>query len=261
MNGRIFLVAMLALAAAGGCGSTYTAPLPGADLAVMGVAQQQALKHDRAMGSDPSIGATLNKKPLASFPAAIAVARVQASGYATRTTEGFGRGAYSVVTQRDVETDADFAKLAKLPMIRGLAPMNRLVLPSEFSNDTQLRSAAAALRADLLLIYTLDTSFHTKDANVPVTVISLGTLQPRQAAVRTTASAVLMDTRNGYIYGLAESSARDEKRMNNWTSHAEVDAFRTNIERQAFSGLVGELEKTWKGVVTQYAGGMTDTGK
>lgn len=258
MNSRVFLAAAMAWAAAGGCGATYTAPLPGADLAVMGVAQQQTLKHERAMGSDPSIGATLNKKPLASFPAAIAVARVQASGYTTRTAEGYGRGAYSVVTQRDVETDADFEKLSKLPLIRGLAPMNRLVLPSELSNDTQLRSAAAALRADLLLVYTLDTSFHTKGANVPVAVISLGTLQPRQAEVRTTASAVLMDTRNGYIYGLAESSARNEKRMNNWTSPAEVDAFRTSNERQAFSGLIGELEKTWSGVATRYGTPIDD---
>jgi hypothetical protein len=44
-------------------------------------------------------------------------------------------------------------------MLRGLAPLNRLVLPQQLQSDRELRVGAAKLHADMLLIYTLDTTF------------------------------------------------------------------------------------------------------
>src|SRR3954470_11734721 len=60
----------------------------------------------------------------------------------------------------------------------------------------------------MLLIYTFDTAFHDHDLAAPLSVVTLG-LSPTQAThVVTTASAVLMDTRNGFIYGVAEASEK-----------------------------------------------------
>src|SRR5207253_5599323 len=117
------------------------------------------------------------------WPASIAVARVQANGYVSRTAQGWGRGSYCIVTNRDVEKDAQFERLTKLPMVRGIAPIGRVLLMSTptLNSDAELRQAAATLQADMVLMYTLDTQFWVRDMAKPLTVISLG-LSPSQEA-------------------------------------------------------------------------------
>jgi hypothetical protein len=245
------LVVAMALA---GCGGAYTTPPPGGDLSLIGGPQRLELEGRRAVQSDASVRELMDRKPLASFPAAIAVVRVQSAGYRTRTADGYGAGGvYSIVTQRDVETDVQFGRLAGLPQVAGLAPVTRLLLPPTIDGDRPLRDAAAGLRADITLVYTIDTRFHTTDRLRPVSVISLGLLQPARADVRTTASAMFMDTRNGYVYGVAEASSQREQRTNNWTSTSEIDRLRLENEREAFEKLVAELEKSWAGIVDRYA--------
>jgi hypothetical protein len=63
-----------------------------------------------------------------------------------------------------------------------------------------------------------------------------------------------MDTRNGYVYGVDETTARSNQIASAWTSDDAVDDARLRTEGKAFDQLVGEFEKTWKGVVQQYAG-------
>jgi len=235
------------LVAGAGC-AHYAPPGRGANMAALGVtpAAQQAL-------ADPSIRQAFDKKPLASFPTGVAVARVQEPGYRSETAESWGTGAYSIVTTRDVETDEQGARLAKLPLVHGIAPINRLVMPTaDLKSDAELRAAAAALHADVLLIYTLDTIFYVDNPSVPLSVLTLG-LFPRKARVVTTASAVLMDTRNGYIYGVAEATDRDDSLTTGWTSDHAVDATRRDTETRAFEKLVGELEKTWTMVLKTHA--------
>ena len=87
----------------------------------------------------------------------------------------------------------------------------------------------------------------------PLSVISLGLSPNQQARVVTTASAVLMDTRNGYVYGLAEASDSYNRLASAWTSEDAIDAARITTESAAFEKLVGELEKTWEDVVARYA--------
>jgi hypothetical protein len=204
--------------------------------------------------TDSSVQAGFERKPLAKFPAAVAVARIQESGYHSLTADGYGRGAYSVVTTRDVETPEQMARLEKLPMLQGIAPINRLMLPPELKSDLELRRAAASLQADLLLVYTFDTAFHTNDFAEPLTLISLGFAPNKQTHVVTTASAVLMDTRNGYVYGVAEATQRRDGLTNAWGSDNALDRARRRTETEAFDKLVGELEKTWQGVIKRYAG-------
>ncbi|MBI5394263.1 MAG: hypothetical protein HZA91_03105 [Verrucomicrobia bacterium] len=192
-----------------------------------------------------SIYTALEKKPLAALPTGLAVVRVQAPGY--RFSHGQGR--YAVVTTRDVEKEEQIARLQKLPMIAGVAPVNRLLLTDRLDSDEQLRQAAAKLHADMTLIYTFETQFYVQDMARPLTVISLGLSPNKKARIVTTASAVLMDTRNGYIYGVLEATEEHNAITNAWSSEDAIEASRRQTESRAFEKLVGEFEKMWKGVL------------
>jgi hypothetical protein len=234
------LILIYTALSAAGCAS-YATPGRGADLRMIGA-------------GDTAIGAALSRKPLATFPTAIAVARLQSTGYHSQTAESFGTGRFSIVTTRDVEKPEQIERLARLPMVLGIAPMNRLLLPPNLDSEVDLRNAAAQLHADLLLMYTLDTQFYVNDMSSAVTLISLGFAPIQNARVVTTASALLVDTRNGYVYGLAEATVTKNHLTSAWDSDHAVDATRVRTETEAFEKLVGEFEKTWAGVLMQYAG-------
>jgi hypothetical protein len=250
---RALIALAFALVFCNGC-SSYTTPGRGADMNVLGVRTAPS-EVDRRLATDSSVQAALDKRPLAQFPTAVAVARVQAPGYRSMTAEGWGQGKYSVVTTRDVESDAQVDRLNRLPMVLGIAPLNRMLIRSDLQSDRELRQAAAQLHADVLLVYTLDTTFNDQDNAKPLSVITLGLAPVRQVRVVTTASAVLLDTRNGYVYGVAEATERQQSGTNLWQTDTTADATRRDTESKAFEKLVGELEKSWTGVVTRYAGG------
>jgi hypothetical protein len=229
---------VLALFAATGCARYVT---PGAGVALPALA-------------DTDIKELLDRKPTASFPARLATARVQAPGYRSLTNQGYGSGRYTVVTTRDVERDGDFERLGRLPMVAGVGPLNRLLLPPTLDSFKELRLAAASLRADMLLIYTFDTSFHVGGSAVPpLSVMSLGVLPLHEAVVTTTASAVVYDVRTAFVYGLADATARESQMTSLWTSRSAVDDARLRTEAQAFERLMAELEKTWIGIVAEHA--------
>jgi len=246
--------ALAALFFAVGCASSYSAPGPGADLGALGVTPEMQQANTPA-----DINANFNRKPLARFPANVAVVRIQAPNYSSPTSQSFGGGAYSVVLTRDVEPEDAIKRLAKLPDIRGIAPVGRLILPTHFKSDQELRQAAASLQCDMLLVYTLDTAFHDRDVAKPVSVITLGLSPTKVTNVTTTASAVLLDTRSGFVYGVAEASARKDGVASAWTTDDAIDADRKRTETQAFEKLVGEVETMWKGVAQTFATSAPNT--
>jgi len=239
---------MAAMSISIGC-ANYATPGRAADLQAIGVTQAMV-----AGGTEAGIEKQLNKRPLAALPTGLAVARLQAPGYQSDTARGFGEGRYSVVTTRDVEPESAVTRLTKLPMVSGVAPINRLLLPAHLESDQELRHAAAQLHADMLLVYTLDTTFQKNDLAEPLTLITLGISPNQKATIVTTASAVLMDVRNGYIYGVSEATSRSTKLMGAWGSGSAVDESRRATEADAFNKLVGEIEKMWTGVVKQFPG-------
>jgi hypothetical protein len=245
-----FLIPLLLAASltATGCAS-YTVPGRAANLEAFGLTADA-----KSALTDSTIQSSLSRKPLASFPAAIAVARVQAPRYRSYTANSYGDGAYSIVTTRDIEEPAQMERLSKLHLVNGVAPIGRLILPTQLKSDMELRQAAAQLHADMLLIYTLDTTFQSDEVAAPLTIITLGLAPNHKLRVVSTASALLMDTRNGYLYGVAEFTDVRKNLSSAWTSDSAVDETRRDAERAAFTGLVGELEKTWASVVRQYAG-------
>jgi hypothetical protein len=236
-------ILLLLTAFLSGCASSYATPGRGAEMQLFGAAKDQI--------SDSSVVHVIDRRPLASLPTSIAFVRVQAPGYSSENVQSWGRGAYSIITEREIQNeDTVLADLrAKLPKVKGFAPISRLLLPEEMRSDLELRQAAAALHADMVLIYTLDTSFRVQDVAAPLSVITLG-LSPNQVAhVTCTASAVLLDTRNGYVYGIAEATEQQDQLASAWTSDVAVDQTRRRVEGKAFAKLGTQLEETWKGVV------------
>lgn len=235
-----------------GCETSYTVPGPAAEMKNFGVTPAD----QREKLTDDQIKKELERKPLATFPANLCIARVQGSGYGNYHRQySYGRGTYSVVLTRDnlVETDAHFKKLADLPMVAGLAPLNRMLLPSELKSDMELRQAAAKLHAQILLLYTFDTHFYNENSASPADVITFGFGKHQNIRITTTASAALLDVRNGYVYGVAEATAEHEQPTTSWNNEEKADESRRKAEAQAFDQLVTQLTQTWKGVVETYA--------
>jgi len=125
---------LLALACCFGCGCAahYATPGRGANL--------REIAADAPMlpsAGEPSIVAAMGTQPLAHFPTGIAAVRIQAPGYESKTVKGWGEGRYSIVTTRDIEAPADLERLAKLPMVSGVGPINRLLLPTHLETDRE----------------------------------------------------------------------------------------------------------------------------
>lgn len=233
----------------GGCQSVkYTTPGGPADFRALGLSPAEA----ESM-TDYDIGQRLARKPAASFPAAIAVVRVQGAGYSSYTARSVGTGAYSIVTQRDAEADADVQRLVKMPNTRGLGSVNRLIVPPKTSDLKDLRLIAADMQADILLLYTLDTSFGSTETTIPALgVLTLGLFPNERARVTSTASAAFVDTRTGYLYGLAEATVEDTRITNAWGNNDAVDKSRREAERGAFEKLVPEIERLWADISAMY---------
>lgn len=206
------------------------------------------------LDADADVAERLAREPAAEFPVRIATARIQESGYRSHRARGYGEGRYSVVTVRDVETDADFDWLEALPLVAKVARLNRLVIPATLQSDRELRLAAASLKADMVLVYSFDTTFRVDGKDVgPLGVITLGVLPLKEAIVTSTASAALFDVRTGYVYALAEFSAREKQSATAWGSSDAVDDARVRAERDAFVGLLNEVGRSWVAVIAEYA--------
>jgi len=235
---RILAIALAALLA--GC-STYIPPGPKADLQAFAPA---------------SIQEGFAAKPTAPFPASIAAVRVQAPAYTNYYLQQnggtYGSGRYSVVTTREVEDQGRIDRIAGLPQVAGLVAINRMLLPQKLEGDRELREAAARLQADLLLIYTFDTAFFDTDLAKPLTVLTLGLSPTRKVFVTTTASALLLDTRTGFVYSAYEVTQRSEALATSWGSRDAADEGRRSNERNAFSKLVDELVVSWPNLLERH---------
>lgn len=234
---QIAILVILSLISSG-CAS-YAVPGKGADL---------SLFTDVAIDED--IGAILEREPAAVFPATVAVVRVQESDYRSWSVQrAQGSGLYSIVTTRELAEEEALERLAGMPLVRAMVPFNALLVPQRLEGDEELRAAAARLKADMLLIYTVDTSFRVEERAEPLHVLSLGILAPEKVFLTSTATAILLDTRTGFLYATAENTSRREHWSSSWTSRSKVDRGRIETETEAFQGLVGEVERAWTGVL------------
>lgn len=239
---RIVLI-LIFTAALSGCTSVYITPGPKADLQTL---------------APPSIQEGFDTKPSKPFPAGIAAVRIQASGYKNynvrRNGAIYGSGGYSVITTREVGEQEQFAKIEKLPEVEGIIGLNRMLLPENLADLKDLRASAAQLHADLMLVYTFETKFLDDNSSMPLTVITLGLSPTRKITAVTTVSALLMDTRTGFIYSAYESTEKEEKISTSWSSEENADKARRRTESRAFEKLVDEIVDSWPRLLKRYSG-------
>lgn len=237
MRGLLLVGSVLLIAAVSGCAHYRT---PGGGVSIPAI-------------TDSTIAEALARQPAAQFPANIIVARVQASGYESTSGRGYGAGRFSVLTTRDIETDEDFERLASLPGIAGVGPLNRILLPVDLQSTRELREAAAQLHGDIVLLYTLDTAFHTESQLVaPLQLVTLGLFASEKSRIVTTCAAAFIDVRTGYLYGIAEGSATDTRKSSVWTTEDAIDSARLKTEREAFSAALQEITKAWSSINSEY---------
>jgi len=235
VTATLFAVALLA-----GCASYRT---PGAGVSIPSI-------------TTPSVAEAMARKPAATFPARIAVVRVQAAGYVSPTNRGYGYGAFTVLTTRDIETESDLARLAAMPHVAGVGTLSRILLPSTLNSAEDLRIAAAQLQADVLLLYTIDTSFRTDTGQVgPLQLVSLGFFPNKKSYVTSTCASAFIDTRTGYVYGVSESTATEDQRSDLWNKQAAIETARARAERGAFAAALGDIEKLWASIAAGQKGG------
>lgn len=201
----------------------------------------------------PDIAKVAARKPSPNFPARLAIVRVQAPQYRSYSSEAYGDGRYSVLTAQELLTDDHVKTIQSWPALAGFVPINRLLLPSKFDSLDNLRLAAAQVQADILLVYTLDTTFRVQGRGYgPLAVISLGVLPDRDAYITSTASALFTDVRTGFIYGVAEATTKVSGLTNVWGSRSTIDRKRIEAEQGAFDQLVSQASVTWAGIARQY---------
>lgn len=206
----------------------------------------------------PSVAEALARKPAATWPARIIAVRVQGSGYQSYSNRGYGQGRYSVVTTRDIETEADFARLGAMSQVAAIGALNRLLLPGNLDSADELRKAAAQLQGDIVLMYTIDTAFRTDTEQIgPLQLVSLGFFPNKKAKVTSTCAVALIDTRTGYVYGVAESTSKEDQRSDLWNTEEAIEKARAKAERGAFEAALVETEKLWAQVVAARTGGST----
>lgn len=235
-----FLLAAACLAFLGACASHYTTPAAGVSLAAISE-------------KDEDIADAFKRAPAIAFPARLAIARVAAPHYQTRTAQGYGNGAFSVVTVRDIESDDAVQQLSAMPKIAGIAPLTRIMLPNNLQSTRDLRQSAAQLRADAILIYTLDTSFRTESTQIgPLQTIALGMFDTENAIVTSTCSFAIIDVRTGFVYGTGETTASEQKRSNMWGTADAADKARQSAESRAFNDGIAEVAKLWTSIVLEH---------
>lgn len=248
-QGRFFLALAAMILLLGGCqANKYVTPGGPADLAAMGITRAQV---DQM--TDVEIAARMSRRPAASFPAALAVMRIQGAEYRSYTGVGYGSGSCTIVTNRELENEAQFGEIGTLPMVRGIAMVNRLTAPPKIDSEMGLRAAAAELHADIMLLYTFDTVFHTETTIPALGVMTLGLFPNERARVTSTVSAAFVDVRTGYIYGTAEATNTTKRITNAWNTSDAVDKTRRECEAAAFKQLVPQMKEVWTGIVGQYA--------
>lgn len=239
----ICLAMLCLLGLLSGCASTYIPPGAKADLQAFAPA---------------AIAEGFAAKPVATFPASIAAVRLQAPSYGNyylaQNGGAYGSGRASVVMTREVEEPRQIERLATLPQVSGLVALNRMLIPAKLESDRDIRAAAARLQADLVLLYTFDTAFYDHDLAKPLSVITLGFSPTRKISAMTTASALLIDTRSGYVYAAYEVTKKAGTLSTSWGSSDAADGVRRDNERAAFTQLVDEFVAAWPKLLQRHAG-------
>jgi hypothetical protein len=241
------------------CGHQYVTPGGGASMFDLVGGEFAATGRTKTVGAslleqtDQDLRAYYQIKPAASFPATVAVVRVQDSGYQSYSYHMPSQGRFSVITTRDIEADRAFDNVKALSGLAHIVPIGRMLVKPSPNTVKDLRMPAARLHADMLLVYTVDTSFTVDGRELgPLAIISLGLIPNKKAHVTATVSGMLVDVRTGFIYGTAEATDLQEQRATIWSTGQAIDTARLKAEKNAFVEFVEEFATLWPGVVREH---------
>ena len=112
--------------------------------------------------------------------------------------------------------------------------------------------AAAKLQTDAILLYTLATEFSDNEVIAPLTTLSLGLAPNKRYKIHAVASAVLMDTKTGYIYGALEEGDARAGLTIGWGSSQAIEAGRKKAERAAYDKLLASFGPFWGRIYTRF---------
>jgi len=225
---------LVAMAFASACGSHAVTRDVGA--ALLGE-QAPSLEANDSAASTPV-------RPAATFPVRLAVARLSGE-------ERQGRWIVRPASSPDLSEE--FRAIQGLPEVTSVAFLSRLLL-DDCRGMRDVRAAALEVQADILLAWTVDSQIAIDDHDIgPLNLAVLGFAPNQEAIATVTASAAFIDTRTGFVYGIAEGSASKSKlgTVHN-SDDAAGDALREGT-REAIRRLQPEVEMAWKTIVTRFA--------
>lgn len=188
-------------------------------------------------------------KPTVTFPATLAVARIQTAG-----NYGTGAPSYRIIDVRGYETElAD--KMERLPGLHRMVPISNILLSGNPSQPDALRQAASTLKADLLFVYSVNTELREQDWSSPLSVVTFGMAPTVTVKVITTVSGALIDPDTGYLYGVVESTEKKEQKAAYMTVCNAWDQCREVTEQKAMEKMTDQLRDLWQGVQKEYPAG------
>lgn len=203
-----------------------------------------------------AVASAFARAPAARLPVRIAVARLEsrevAPGWRHKTNQAGSTNHLVLAAKADAVTSAAYQRLAALPEVSDLTPLNSLVAAKKIDSQEALREAAANVQADLVHAYTFDSYSRSHTALSGIVMLSLGLLgflPLVSIEVETTVSGALIDVRSGYIYGVADATEKVKGASNTWNESDDIDRVRAKAETAAFEKLNAEFEQRWQSYV------------
>lgn len=237
---KIFCLLMLATAIFQGCASNCTMA-PARKWGEMGLTKdpEQISQLEKSM-TDKDIARMLDVKVSSKLPTTLAVAKL-ACGY-----------------QPYLDTiDAEELKrwsetIRPLPEIRGICPLTTVAHPQEEPTLHSLRTAAARMNCELLLVYlqqdnTVDN--YNDAAALYWTFVGLWVVPGNVYEHRTVMQAALIDCRTGMILGTATGDCHKKQTCAAAYKGIYRDKFSVESPTEAFADLLKGSERMLAGVV------------
>ncbi len=203
---RIIYLLLIATSSLGGCATCYQLATPVADMARSGLINdpKQVSRLEKAM-TDGDIAKLLDVNVAAKLPTGVAVAKIKShcSGY------------QPYLATIDADELQEWEKIiGNQAHISGVCPVTSLTMGGHGVTLHTLRTAAARMNCELLLVYLqADSSVNNfNDAAVLYwTVIGLWTIPGDVIEHETVMQAVLVDCRTGMILGTATGDAHRKR--------------------------------------------------
>ena len=150
---------------------------------------------------------------------------------------------------RDVEKYDDMQRLSNLPHVRESFQVGARFLPTAFFTDAELRQAATAQGAEILIVYTFDSRYSIDNYYQTPGMLLLDVRPDRVVRMTVNADAAVLDARTGQVLGRFTASQSKDELAATWSSDENAQQYRRIAEAKAFTDMVTQIQKQWKNVV------------